>query len=188
MVAHHKKPLSNVLRRSHELLNMAKDMGGRNAFALELDKRSGGGRIMLGQWTTLPEQKLAFDKQLSETSLLEHFLIVGDSLAGMEDESMSSSLAYRLETFRPGLAAIMEKDVSLLPAFIEQQLKRSGSNSVDGNDSEERKQKRMLLSQSVAALLARKDHENRWLPIESLVVAKFIGLCRKQRSNLSKEV
>ncbi len=184
LVAHHKKPLSRVLRRSHELLNMAKNMtikeGGRNAFALELDKRSGGGRIMLGQWSALPEERLALSKRLAETSLLEHFLIVGDSLAGMEEGAMSSSLAYRLETLRPGLAAIMEKDASLLPAFIEQQLQRSG---VGGGDEE-----RKVLAQSVAALLDRMDHENRPLPIESLIVAKFIGLCRRQRLNLLEEV
>ena len=180
LVAHHKKPLSGVLRRSHELLEMAKNQGGRNAFALELDKRSGGGRIMLGQWSALPETSLALSKNMAETTLLEHFLLVGDSLAGMEEGGMSSSLAYRLETFRPGLAAIMAENVSLLPAFIERQLQRSDDSGTD----EERK----LLAQSVAALLARMDHENRSLPIESLIVAKFIGLCRRERLNLPEEV
>ncbi len=189
LVAHHKKPLSRVLQRSHELLNMAKKEGKRNAFALELDKRSGGGRIMLGQWTALPEKRLSLAQNLAATSLLEHFLIVGDSLAGMEDEGMSSSLAYRLETFRPGLAAIMKKNPALLPAFIEQQLQRSAAGSSGGNDSTtESKAKRNILAQSVAALLARNDQENRSLPIESLIVAKFIGLCRKQRLDEPEEV
>jgi CRISPR-associated protein Cmr2 len=189
LVAHHKKPLSVVLRRSHELLEMAKNQGGRNAFALELDKRSGGGRIMLGQWSALPDTQLALTKNLAETTLLEHFLLVGDSLAGMEEGGISSSLAYRLETFRPGLAAIMEENYSLLPAFIEQQLQRSDDSGTDANDSdEERKRKRKLLAQSVAALLARMDHEDKPLPIESLIVAKFIGLCRRERLNLSEDV
>ncbi len=180
LVAHHKKPLSGVLRRSHELLELAKNQGGRNAFALELDKRSGGGRIMLGQWSALPDIRLALTKNLAETTLLEHFQLVGDSLAGIEEGGMSSSLAYRIETFRPGLAAIMAKNASLLPAFIEQQLQRSGDSGTDEDCK--------LLAQSVAALLARMDHKNLPLPIESLIVAKFIGLCRRQRLNLPEEV
>ena len=189
LVAHHKKPLAGVLHRSHELLDMAKKTGGRNAFALELDKRSGGGRIMLGKWSALPEPRLALDEKLTTATLLEHFLIVGDSLAAMEEGSMSSSLAYRLESFRPGLEAIMAQDMSLLPTFIEQQLYRSEDRPAGTGDSnEDRRHKRRILAQSVAALLARRDHEDHLLPIESLIVAKFIGLCRKKNFDSRKEV
>jgi len=189
LVAHHKKPLAGVLRRSHELLDMAKKTGGRNAFALELDKRSGGGRIMLGKWSALPEPRLALDEKLATATLLEHFLIVGDSLAAMEEGAMSSSLAYRLESFRPGLVAIMKQNISLLPDFIEQQLHRSENSSTNtANSSGDRQHKRRILAQSVAALLARQDHENQPLPIESMIVAKFIGLCRKRDLDFQEEV
>jgi len=93
MVAHHKKPLGRVIHRAHELLDQAKKQG-RNGFVMEVDKRSGGGRTFGARW--------------DNTSLIDSFMMVADALQEREKEIMSSSLAYRLDSFRDGIKAIIE--------------------------------------------------------------------------------
>jgi len=110
---------------------------------------------------------------------------VGESLAGLEKGDMSSSLAYRLESFRPGLVAILDRDPALLPAFVEQQLMRS---EAEGATDEERRQKRNILSQRVAALIAHPGSAERLLALESLIIAKFVGLSSRLRLSLCREV
>ncbi len=171
LIAHHKKPLAGVVRRGHELLELAKNQGGRSALALELDKRSGGGRVMLERWQTLPDDALGLPDEERQVTIWEHFLRVADSLANYEDSSLSSSLAYRLETFLPGLAALEQKDAALIPTFIDQQLKRSQK---DWQEAE-----RLRTARSIASLITRRDASGK-LPLESLIVAKFIGLCRRR--------
>ena len=184
LISHHKKPLSRALSRTHELLQMAKHTGGRNAFALELDKRGGGGRLMLSQWSAVPGASLKLPAELAGQSILEHFLAVGESLAGLEKGDMSSSLAYRLASFRPALEAIIERDPALLPLFIEQQLMRSEE---DGKASEKHRQKRGTLAQRVAALIAHRPAGNTGLALESLIIAKFVGLGRRLRLGRSEQ-
>lgn len=50
MIAHHNKLLGRVMTRADELLKLAKNEGGRNGFALELDKCSRVGRMFKAEW------------------------------------------------------------------------------------------------------------------------------------------
>ncbi len=175
MIAHHKKPLGSVIDRAHALLNMAKKEGihgdGRNAFALEVDKRSGGGRMFVAGWKEKKDDIL----------LLDHFLATAKALQETEEGAMSSSLAYRLSTFEDGLIPLLAKHSEELLRFIAKQLDRSGLNK---ELSKEEKDKQLQkIATHVAALIGRKDSTDDGkgkLPLESLIVANFIGHCQNQ--------
>ncbi|MBV5329729.1 MAG: type III-B CRISPR-associated protein Cas10/Cmr2 [Chlorobium sp.] len=171
MIAHHKKPLGRVMSRAHELLNLAKNEGGRNGFALEVDKRSGGGRIFRAGWQ---EEKDGF-------TLLDHFLATADALQASEQAAMSSSLAYRLTTFKDGLLALVDNQPEQLGAFIAKQLDRSILNAELSQD--EKKEQLQKLAGHVAALINRKSSDGR-LPLESIIVANFIGHCHRQGGSI----
>lgn len=172
MIAHHKKPLGSVIRRAHELLNMAKNDGDRNAFVLELDKRSGGGRLFRAKW---------HDRQ-GESTILEHFLATASALKNSEQAAMSSSLAYRLSAFETGIQALIDKSPEQLVPFIAKQLDRSGLNN---NLSKQQKEEQLhTIAAHVAALVRNNNpcdtNERKKLPLESIIVANFIGHCRNQ--------
>lgn len=169
MIAHHKKPLGRVIGRAHELLNRAKKEGGRNAFALELDKRSGGGRLFMAGW----------NEEKNGQTMLDHFLVTSAALQSSEQAAMSSSLAYRLASFDDGLKALINSHPEQLGAFIAKQLDRSGISKE--MPKEERKERMKEVADHVAALIGRMDGKGD-LPFEALVVANFIGQSREQRN------
>ena len=179
MIAHHKKPLGRVMNRAHDLLNLAKNEGGRNGFALEVDKRSGGGRIFRAKWR---EKK-------DGTTLLDHFLATADALQASEQAAMSSSLAYRLSTFEDGLLALVDNQPEQLGAFIAKQLDRSSLNAELSLD--EKKEQLQKIACHVAALINRPikgTGKKKKLPLESLIVANFIGHCHAQREKASNSI
>ncbi|GBE12361.1 CRISPR-associated protein [bacterium BMS3Abin13] len=169
MIAHHKKPLGKVMRRAHELLEQAKDSGGRNAFALELDKRSGGGRIFQGKWREGGDGG----------NILHHFFAAADALGTSEQSAMSSSLAYRLGTFQDGLLAMVDQYPEQLQRFIAKQLDRSGLAA--GRRGEEKDALLMQLAGHVGCLINSRNQDGE-LPLEALVIANFIGHCRQERA------
>ncbi len=171
MIAHHKKPLGRVMNRAHELLKMAKNEGGRNGFALEVDKRSGGGRIFMARW----------QEEKDGETLLDHFLATADALQASEKTAMSSSLAYRLTTFKDGLLALVDNQPEQLGTFIAKQLDRSGLNADLSPD--EKKEQLQKLAGHVAALINRKSGDGS-LPLESIIVANFIGHCHRQGESI----
>ncbi|MEZ0329227.1 MAG: type III-B CRISPR-associated protein Cas10/Cmr2 [Dissulfuribacterales bacterium] len=173
MVAHHKKPLGKVMERAHKLLDMAKAKGGRNAFALEVDKRAGGGRIFMAGW----------QEKINNISLLDHFLSVANALQTTEKSAMSSSLAYRLAAFEDGIKAMLRSYPEELPRFIVKQLDRSGLNKDTKGLTEDEKQAKNKqlteLAMHIAAIISRKDEDGK-IPLESIIVANFIGHCMKE--------
>jgi CRISPR-associated protein Cmr2 len=164
--------LSSVMRRSHELLEIAKNKGGRNALALELDKRSGGGRIVVAQWN---EAVPGFINSCVSPCLLDNFIGVGNAIGRRGKRSLSASLAYRLEELRPGLEAIAANSPEEMPRFLAKQLERSGTQESSGAEcmDDEREQ----LAHMMTALLLRKDggRERLRIDTESIIIAKFIG-------------
>lgn len=169
-VAHHKKPLTKVMKRCHDLLNTAKQKGGRNAFALEVDKRAGGGRIFMAGW----------QEKKDDVLLLDHFLATAYALQATEKTAMSSSLAYRFAAFEYGLQALLKCHPNELPRFIAKQLERSGLNK-DLKDlpDDEQSEKIMEIARHIGAIISIKD-ENGKMPLESLIVANFIGHCMEK--------
>lgn len=170
MVAHHKKPLGRVIDRAHQLLDTAKQEGGRNSFCLELDKRSGGGRLFMGGWN---------DRIGSET-LLDHFTKTAKALQQSEKAPMSASLAYRLATFEDGIIPLLGKQ-KLLQRFVYKQLDRSGL--AEELTKEERTKRLKETASHVAALLAHQNRsgESLTLRAESLVIANFMGHCNEEK-------
>lgn len=119
LICHHKESLKHMIRECHELLDKAKNLGGRNAVAVQLKKRSGGDRFFISKWR---------DKKL------ESFKNLIDKMG----EDVSKSLAYRLGKFKEGIDAISnlkdyqeEEKNKLLSDFILTMLERSGKQSDD---------------------------------------------------------
>lgn len=172
LVCHHKKPLTTALLDAQDLLKKgAKERGGRNAIAIKLDKRSGGGRTWISKWD-------------GPDSTLKEFCFVGNAL-GQDARDLSSSLAYRLELFRDGLEAVVSHGVDVetrLARFIEAQIDRSELKT---------KVKPHELAPQVARLIRSQTatpDDREWvarggtptpdtpaLNLESLIVAKFLG-------------
>ncbi|MDR3178044.1 MAG: type III-B CRISPR-associated protein Cas10/Cmr2 [Campylobacteraceae bacterium] len=100
VIAHHKEPLREVIRDTHNVLDkIAKDKAGRNALAIRLKKRGGGERDLFFKW----DAKNPFNE--SET-LLESLEETKDALSKSE---LTSSLLYRLEQLRD---AVGIKDIT----------------------------------------------------------------------------
>jgi hypothetical protein len=115
------------------------------------------------------------------TPLLDHFLATAEALRQTEEAAMSSSLAYRLAAFEDGLVSLRAHHPAELRRFIVKQLDRSGLNRELLEDQKKRQLEE--IATHVAALIERKDHatdgkEN--VPLESLIVANFIGHCQDQ--------
>ncbi len=173
IIAHHKTPLGKVISRGHELLDLAKKQGGRNGFAIELDKRSGGGRMFGGKW----------QEQGDDTSLLDHFLHTATALQRSEGAAMSTSLAYRLATFDQGLLALVNNHPGQLVSFIAKQLDRSCLPAGEQLSPEEKNKQLAQIASHIAPLITSnwldKDETTDKLPLQSLIIANFIGHCRQ---------
>ncbi|MBV5345809.1 MAG: hypothetical protein JZU63_09995, partial [Rhodoferax sp.] len=96
-------------------------------------------------------------------TLLDHFLATADALQASEQTAMSSSLAYRLTTFKDGLLALVDNQPEQLGTFIAKQLDRSGLNADLSPD--EKKEQLQKLAGHVAALINRKSGDGS-LPLE----------------------
>lgn len=149
LLCHHKESLSEMIKRTHRLLDeKAKGEGGRNAVAIELRKRSGGSRYFVSKWN---------DERLNKFEDLIDQKRVG--------EELSRSLAYRFEEFKDGIGAILEKTDKerLLADFVMSQLKRSGNNkTIDEPD---------MLSEDISRIII---DNNGLFSNEGLIIAGFL--------------
>ena len=109
IIAHHKEPLSQLIRDANSLLKeRAKAEAGRDACAVELRKRSGGSRYFVRKW----DDRASWDA-------FETLVSNGDLV--------SNSLVYRLESMRAGIESILDRETykKYLNDFINLQLERS---------------------------------------------------------------
>lgn len=115
LICHHKESLTQMISGAQSLLKKeAKDKAGRNACAVELRKRHGGSRVFTRKWND--NGWAAFENILR--------------LTGGSERELSHSLLYRLETFRPGIVAIIRSEKNAednLKTFIAKQIERSGA-------------------------------------------------------------
>lgn len=177
-IIHHKKPLTVAMKGAHNLLNQAKETGGRNAIALELDKRSGGSRQFIAKWNEKPLTELCLSgPDWNEMRLVDIFVNMSKKLGDSSDTSLSSSLIYRLESLKPGLEAIIKNCPTELPNFIEKQLERSRTGN--GNADTE------MLSKQMAALIMRKTalDSSVYPDTQSLIIARFMADSMSRVSN-----
>ncbi|WP_373500897.1 type III-B CRISPR-associated protein Cas10/Cmr2 [Desulfococcus sp.] len=155
LICHHKEGLSQMIARAHALLDtQAKEKAGRNACAVELRKRSGGSRYFVRQW--------------SDTAAWSAFQNIGQWIRNKSKQQVSTSLVYRLQLFRDGVDAILNKNNGreLMAQFVAKQLERSGIKPPAG--------KEMELAKRVTEIVVALDDSGK--PVfqpEGLIVAAF---------------
>ena len=157
LICHHKENLSEMIKRAHSLLDKkAKEEAGRNACAIELRKRSGGSRYFVRKW--------------NEENTWNSFKNVGKAIKSSKKEGVSTSLVYRLETFRVGIEAILDSNSGskseLLEKFIKKQLERSQLKV----DIEEMSK----AVKDVSVFYDGNDKKQKFNP-EGLIIAGFMG-------------
>jgi CRISPR-associated protein Cmr2 len=180
LVNHHKKPLDGAMRRAHELLDLAKLEGGRNALVLELAKRSGESRLFITQWQEQAWEALQVNEPIptNDDTLLSSFLQAGSWLGHSAKKSLSTSLVYRLKEFETGLEAIINQRPADLAQFLQSQILRSGTSI------KEKDQTHLAIARQMSALIARwRPEKNRAeVDAKALIIARFIGSCMARAS------
>lgn len=169
LITHHKRSLTGALQRAHQLLNMAKEQGGRNCLVLELDKRSGGARRFMAQWNEQPMQGL---KLQDVGSMISNFSQLATLMGRKGWQDMSSSFVYSLEYFREGLNSIAESAPEMMPKYLASQLGRSHEN----RSKIEKTKDLELLAQSAASLVLREREKINTVDTTALIIARFMGV------------
>lgn len=173
LIAHHKRPLAQMMRRAQELLKeKAKKFGGRNALAIELAKRGGAPRLLVAQWDERPWPALQLAQELT---LWEHFERLIGYLSRKPDRELSASLLYSLEDLLPGLRALIEPGrgrPEKVPQFIKSLLKKSGVQPAEAKDLE-------AVAGHISALIVRQrqNQEQPVIDLEPLPLAIFLSRC-----------
>jgi len=161
LICHHKESLSQMIAEAHDLLDRkAKKEAGRNACAIELRKRSGGSRFFVSKWKNADD---------SDNSVWKSFESIGEAIKDKKKAQVSSSVVYRMETFRDGIEAMLKQDnyKEMLVKFITSQLDRSSV----GNEKE-----RKVFADKMADIVVVKDKDgNREYRPEGLIVAAFMA-------------
>lgn len=170
LICHHKRPLSSAMAAARTLLKAgAKKEGGRNAIAVQVDKRSGGPRGLIRGWDEqpMPELMKKPPKGIDPCqTIMDHFLSFAEDFGANSQLSMSSSLIYRMEDFRDGLTTLARQKPAGLPDFLSTLIVRSDRSLKNNKEGLQR------LAWRAAALLLSQDGK---LQTETLVVARFIG-------------
>lgn len=175
LICHHKKPLYVAMRRAHELLELAKSRGGRNAMALELEKRSGGPVTWITNWNSKVPDQLAI-AQLKGKSLLYCFFKTVEAMAsGPGGRELSSSLIYRLREFSYGIESIVKTHPDKLSKFIESLIGKSFNRKID--------QGGLFMADVVSALLVRSGPD----PAGNLVDTSPLLIARAMASRINPD-
>jgi CRISPR-associated protein Cmr2 len=129
IVAHHQTPLSRVLRELRATEKRAKNEGGRDAFSINLLKRSGGAVHLTLPWLPPGEKwEMALQGSLMDTPMA---LLL--KLRGLFAGPTSRRAAYLTQGWLEGLPSMAqigsEALQSLLAANLAQQLGRQGSKN-----------------------------------------------------------
>ncbi|TVR01580.1 MAG: type III-B CRISPR-associated protein Cas10/Cmr2 [Desulfovibrionales bacterium] len=185
LLTHHKRPLIGALKRAHQLLDEAKEKGGRDCLALELDKRSGGARSFMASWKDTPTKNLALDPKdsrdngdalIMRRTLVELFMDIAVQLGRPEFKDMSSSFIYRLEMYRDGLLTLAEQKPDGMFKFLRNQLGRSTHNRMSGERGDNKNKELDDLAKKCAALVMRWTKDGKVvIDTTALVIARFMG-------------
>lgn len=148
LVCHHKKPLYNAMKRAHELLDQAKSVGGRNAIALEFEKRSGGPLTWITKWNATVWEKLGIES-LADKNLLDCFARTAQALASeRSSRELSSSLIYRFREFSDGIQSLARSRPEAIKRFVTAHMGRSFDKKSPANAP---------VAAAISALLVRAD-------------------------------
>lgn len=129
IVAHHQTPLSRVLRELRATEKRAKTQGGRDAFSINLLKRSGGAVHLTLPWIA-PGEKWpdALKSSLTDTPMAL-LIKLRDSFVGNTSRRAAYLTQGWLEDLPTASQIGAETLKNLLSANLEHQLKRQGCNS-----------------------------------------------------------
>lgn len=179
IVAHHQAPLGYVLRKLREAEKTAKEKGGRDAFTIELLKRSGGAVQFTCPWLPRDEQGHADWSQFSGANLevtpMGQLIRLRNRFAG---DGFSRRAAYLVE----GWLEHMPSDPIAMETMLAYQFQRQSSKS-DKQD----KQVVATLGHSLAKLAQQVGHTPPDVFIRNcLAVAEF--LAREGRVSKKKDV
>lgn len=162
LICHHKESLKQMIERAQQLLKEeAKKRAGRNACAIELRKRHGGGRCFTRKWGDWENDRVNREIWKAFESIAK--------LAGGKNREISHSLLYRLETMRPGIEAIITHDKNAeanLPAFIAKQLERSDTKSEHPPEE---------IARWVTEIVWDRENSRKPFNPEGLLIAGFLG-------------
>lgn len=175
LIVHHKWPLRAAIRRTHELLDLAKDSG-RAALALELQRRAGERRTFVAGF----RETVEFEDE--EISVWEAFNSLFRAFASRR---LSSTFAYRVRELEEGLRALSGHPEKVA-SFIKTQIKTE--NKQDINDS-----KLQTLCRYVTSVLLgeRKRGEimqegsDTGFGFEALEISRFLGEAWRRRESHS---
>jgi len=159
VVAHHTAPLGQVLKTLHAAEQRAKGLGGRNAFAIDLLKRSGGTVKLTSPWFNNPDKpESLLDSPMGQLIRLS---------SALAEPKMSRRAAYIAQDWLRQLPpeSLFNQDrelyQSLLQKSLEYPLQRQNQGITQSND----------LAKSIVQLgLNIKDQD----PIK--FITHFIGL------------
>lgn len=148
LVCHHKKPLYSAMKRAHELLDEAKSAGGRNAVALEFEKRSGGPVTWITKWNATAWEKLGMES-FADQNLLDCFATSAQALSSERSgRELSSSLIYRFREFSDGIESLARSRPETIKQFVAAHMARSFDKKSPAN---------IPVAEAISALLVRLD-------------------------------
>lgn len=171
VVAHHQTPLSRVLRELRATEKRAKNEGGRDAFSINLLKRSGGAVHLTLPWLQ-PDDKwpAALEGSLTETPMA---LLL--KLRAIFSGDTSRKAAYLTQGWLTDLPTASQIGMAalntLITANLEFQLKRQGSrDSQDANAAAAR-----LLVATACRIATQRASEPAPIIRDLLAVAEFLA-------------
>ena len=143
VVAHHQAPLAYVLRKLRDAEKRAKTEGGRDAFAIDLLKRSGGAIQLTCPWLSLRDGEghadgSGFSAVNLETTPMGQLIRLRDHFAGADFSRRAAYLTH-------GWLEDMPNDLAALEVMLAYQFQRQTQGS----------QQDKMISQSLGRSLAR---------------------------------
>lgn len=171
VVAHHQTPLSRVLRELRTAESRAKNEGGRDAFSINLLKRSGGAVHLTLPWLQ-PGQ--AWPSAL-EGSLTDTPMALLLKLRGIFAGDTSRKAAYLIQGWLTDLPSASQIGMAALRALItanlEFQLKRQGARDVQDKNAVAAR----LLADTACSIAAHRSSEPVPIIRDLLAVAEFLA-------------
>lgn len=185
VVAHHQAPLANVLRELRKTEKRAKTEGGRDAFSINLLKRSGGAVQLTLPWLTQSNVSGSAWPTALEGSLTDTPMALLLRLRNIFSGNTSRKAAYLTQGWLSDLPLSSQMESSVLQELIskslEYQLKRQGGkDNADANAATAR-----LLVDTAFRIAAQRKSEPAPIIRDLLGVAEF--LARESRSGNTGE-
>lgn len=143
VITHYKMPLKLVLDKVREMEKKAKDVSGKDAFAVALIKRSGQLREFVCKWRFYSDgKKIDKIKKMKE---------IGEFFTGKDGIKLSKTFIQKIYNEFVRLKDKKERFIAT-EAIFETELKRLLKRSLEGGEKEKRKEKAETLAKTLLSL------------------------------------